>query len=137
MIALALESRVFDDLEHGDEVPGRTVARPGHSLSANREVMMVGDAGRHVQLHRLLGFDPSLPTTRLARLSNHPTITTAGRARRHRDELPEHRLRRAPHFSRAAAGAAGDRLGAGLGAASFAGWAGVECAQLDCLGRAG
>src|SRR5207245_61982 len=72
--------------------------------------------GRHVDLHRLLGPDPTVAAALGARIRDHHPLAPAGGTGRDGDELPEHRARLAPHLTRAAADTAGRGLRPLLGA---------------------
>src|SRR2546426_2252682 len=116
VVAMALELRILGDVEHRDEIARRPVAGPRHALAAHREVVVVRDAGRHVDLHRLLGLDPAVAAALGARIGDYHPLAPAGGTGRDGDELPEHRARVAPHLTGAAAGAAGHGLRPLLGA---------------------
>src|SRR2546422_6906816 len=116
VVPIALEPRILGDVEHRDEIARRPVAGPRHALAAHREVVVVRDAGRHVDLHRLLGLDPAVAAALGARIRDYHPLAPAGGTGRDGDELPEHRARVAPHLTGAAAGAAGRGLRPLLGA---------------------
>src|SRR3989442_9797700 len=137
VIAVALEARVFGDLQDGDEVAPWTVARAGHALAPHGEVMVVGDARRHVDAQRLLGFDAPIPAARRARIGDDGPLPRARGARRDGEQLAEQRLRLAAHLAGAAAGAARPRLRPRLGAAAAARRARLESADADRLRGAG
>ena len=44
VVPLPLEARILGDLEHGDQVARRPVARAGHALAPHRQIMMVGES---------------------------------------------------------------------------------------------
>src|SRR5256885_5707383 len=44
VVALALEPWILGDVQHGDQVAGRTIAGPGDAVSPHGEVVGVGDA---------------------------------------------------------------------------------------------
>ena len=134
---MALEARVFGDLQDGDEVAARTVARARHTLSSHGEVMVVGDARGHVDAQRLLGFDAPIPAARRAGLGNDGPLARTRGARRDGEQLAEQRLRLAAHLASAPAGAAGLRLRARLGAAAAARRARLEGADAHRLRGAG
>src|SRR6267143_3765422 len=112
VVAVALEPRVLGDVEHGDQIAGRPIARPGSSVPPHREVVMVRDAGGDVYLELLFRPDASVALAFGARLLGHRALPRAARARRHGYELSEQRARGAPHFARAATGHAARGLGA-------------------------
>src|SRR5262249_16219566 len=91
----------------------------------------------HVDLNRLLAPHAPIAAAALARIVDDRAFAGAGRARRHRQELPEQRLRVAPHLAAAAARAAGHRLRTGRRAGAGADRAWLETLDADRLGRAG
>ncbi len=93
--------------------------------------MLVETPGRNVHAHGALAPNPALTPAHLAGLADHGAFAGTGGAWRHRDELPEHAAGRPANLATSAAGAAGDRLGALLGAASIAGGAALETLDLD------
>src|SRR5712691_1862039 len=135
VVAVALEPWILGDVEHRDEIARRPVAWPRHALSAHREVVVVRDAGRHVNLHRLLGPDPAVAAALGARIRDHRALAAASGTRRDGDELPEHRARGAPHLPRASAAAAGRGPRALLGPRAAARRAAVEGAHAHGLRR--
>src|SRR3989475_680254 len=135
VVAVALEPRILSDVEHRDEIARWPVARPRHALSAHREVVVVRDPGRHVDLHRLLGPDPAVAAALAARIRDHRSLAAAGGTRRDGDELPEHGARLAPHLAGAAAAAAGRGPRALLGTRAAARRATVERAHAHGLRR--
>src|SRR6185503_18103607 len=118
IVTVALEPRIVRDLEDRDQIARRSVARARHTRAANREVVVVGDAGRHVDLYGLLGFDAALAAAIRAWARHDDAIAAAGRARRDREKLAEHGLRVTPDFARAAARTA--RLGQRAGLRAIA-----------------
>src|SRR5881394_3636141 len=70
IVAVALEARVVLDVEDRDEVATRAVARTGDALPSQRQVVMIGDASRHVDLNRLLALHAAVPATAVARAVN-------------------------------------------------------------------
>src|SRR5262249_50612206 len=137
IVAVALEAGIVLDIEHGNEIAARAVAWAGHTLAAQREIVMIRDARRHVDLNRLLAPHAPIAAAALARIVDDRAFAGAGRARRHRQELPEQRLRVAPHLAAAAARAAGHRLRTGRRAGAGADRAWLETLDADRLGRAG
>src|SRR3989449_9564173 len=135
VVAVALEPRILSDVEHRDEIARWPVARPRHALSAQREVVVVRDAGRHVDLDRLLGPDPAVAAALAARIRDHRSLAAAGGTRRDGDELPKHGARLAPHLAGAAAAAAGRGPRALLGTRAAARRATVERAHAHGLRR--
>src|SRR6266550_643418 len=136
VVAVTLEARIFLDVEHRDEIAARPVPRARDALPSQREVVVIGDAGGHVDLNRLLGFDAPVAATAVARAVDDGALTRARGTGRDGEELPEQRLRVMPHFAAAAAGAASHRLRAGLGPSPRAFGAGFEALDADRLGRA-
>src|ERR1044072_8484861 len=116
--------------------PGGPVARPRSPLPAQRQVMMIRDARRHVDLNRLLALHAPVAAAPQARAMDDAALPGARRAGRHGQELPEQRLRLAPHFPAAAAGPARHGLRPGFGARALALRAGVETLDAHRLGRA-
>src|SRR5258705_4157820 len=137
VVAVALKAGIFLDIEHGDEIAARAVARSRHALAAQRQVMVVGDARRHVDLNRLLTLHPSVAAAAMAGVGDDRALAAARRTGRDAEELSEQRLDLAPHFSRAAAGAAAHRLRSRLRAAARAFGTGLEAFDAHRLGRAG
>src|SRR3989442_729654 len=137
IVAVALEARIFGDVEHRDQVARRAVARARHALAAHREVMMIRDARGHVDLDRLLGAHPPVALALGAGLEDHGPVARAARAGRHGEKLPEHRARRAPHLARPAARAARRGLRARRRARAAARGAAFQGPHFDGLGRPG
>src|SRR3989475_596823 len=137
VVAVALEPGILGDVEHRDEIARRPAARPRHALSAHREVVVVRDAGRHVDLHGLLDLDPAVAAALGTRIRDHRSLAAARGTGRNGDELPEHRARLAPHLPGAAARAAGRGPRALLGARSTARRAAVQRAHAHGLRRPG
>src|SRR2546422_4401526 len=135
VVAMALDPRILGDVEHRNEIARRPVAGPRHALAAHREVVVVRDAGRHVDLHRLLGPDPAVAAALGARIRDHHPLAAAGGTRRDGDELPEHGARLAPHLAGAAAAATGRGPRALLGTRAAARRATVERAHAHGLRR--
>src|SRR6266576_1426098 len=133
IVAVALEPRVFLDVEHRDQVAGRTVARAENALAAQREVVVIGDAGGDVDLNRLLALYAPLAATALARIANDRALTAAGRTGRHGEELAEQGLRLVPQLAAAAARAALHGLRALFGAGAAAHGACLEALDPDRL----
>src|SRR5205823_5877752 len=105
-------------------------------LATQRQIMMIRDARGDVDLNRLFGLHAPVATAARARVVDKGAFTAAGRAWRHSEELTEERLRLAPHFAGAAAGAALHRRRAWFGTGAGAFGAGVETLDADGLGRA-
>src|SRR3989442_1000267 len=103
IVAVALEARIFLDVEHGDEIAARAVARPGHPLPPQRQGMMIRVAGRHVDLNRLFTFDAPIAPAAIAGAADHGAFAVAGGTRRDGEELAEERLCLAPPFPAPAA----------------------------------
>src|SRR5438309_9525395 len=135
VVAVALEPGILGDVEHRDEIARRPAARPRHALSAHREVVVVRDAGRHVDLHRLLDLDPAVAAALGTRIRDHRSLAAARGTGRDGDELPEHRARVAPHLPGAAARAAGRGPRALLGARAAARRAAIQRAHAHGLRR--
>src|SRR2546430_699189 len=129
IIAVALEARVVGDLQHGDQVPRRPVAGARHALAAHRQVVMLLDAGRDVDLDCLFGAHAPVALALGARLADHAALSRTARARRHGHELAEHGAGGAAYLARAPAGAAGRRAGPVRGARPPARGAPVQGAQ--------
>ena len=68
VVALPLEALVVLDLEHDDQVAGRSAAHAGRTLPAQREVVVRRHAGRDLHRHRALGAHPAVAPADLARL---------------------------------------------------------------------
>src|SRR5438034_16251 len=136
VVPVPLEARVLGDLEHCDQVAGRPVARAGHALAPHRQIMMVGDARRDVDLHRLLRADPSIAAALGAGVEDDGPFPGAAGAGRDRDELAEHGPGGASHLAAPAARAAGRRARARLRAGAAARRAALEGAHPDRLGGA-
>src|SRR3989442_792518 len=135
VVAVAFEPGILGDVEHRDEIARRPVARPRHALSAHREVVVVRDAGRDVNLHGLLDLDPAVAAALGARIRDHRSLAAARGTGRDGDELPEHRARVAPHLPGAAARAAGRGPRALLGASALARRAAIQRAHAHGLRR--
>src|SRR3989440_1966928 len=136
VVTLTLEARVLGDVEHGDQVTGRTVARPRGAGPAHREVVMIGDPRGDVDLHQLLRANPAVPLALRAGLRDDAPIPGTRGTGRHRYELPEHGACGPLHLARATARAAGRRARARRGAAAAAFGAPLVGAHLDLLGGA-
>src|SRR6267154_2094716 len=136
IVTLTLEAGVLGDVEHGDQVARRTVARPRGAGPAHREVVMIGDARGDVDLHQLLGANPAVPLALRAGPRDDAPIPGTRGTGRHRYELPEHGACGPPHLARAIARAAGRGTRARRGAAAAAFGAPLIGAHLDLLGGA-
>src|SRR5947207_3760667 len=136
VVAVTLEARIFLDVEHRDEIAARPVAGSRDALPSQREVVVVGDAGGHVDLNRLLRFDLPVAAAAVARAVDDGALTRARGTGRDGEELPEQRLRVMPHFAAAAAGAASHRLRARVGAGPTAFGAWLQALDTDRLGGA-
>src|SRR5438876_1059550 len=120
VVAVALEARVLFDVEHGDEIAARAVARPRDALPPQREIVVIGHAGRYVDLNRLLALHSAVTAAAMAGVAHDGALTRARGTRRYGEELAEERLRLVPDLAAPAAGAALRRLRARLGAGAFA-----------------
>src|SRR5256886_15807033 len=136
VVALALEPWILRDVEHGDQVAGRTIAGPGDAVSPHGEIVMVGDARGDVDLELLVGADASVALTLRTGLLDHRALPRAAGARRHGHELSEHGARGPAHFARSGAGAAARGLGAGRRPGAAARGAAVQCPHLHLFGGA-
>src|SRR5258705_191374 len=136
VVAVTLEARVLFNVEHGDEIAARSVPRARDALPSQREVVVIRDAGGHVDLNRLLGFDAPFAATAVARAADDGPLTRAGGTGRDGEELAEQRVRLAAALSAPAAGAALHRLRAGLGPRPRAFGAVLEALDADRLRRA-
>src|SRR3989441_7965879 len=137
VVAMALEARILLDVEHRDEIAARAVARAGNSLPSQRQIVVIGDAGGHVDLNRLLTLHAPLAAAAVAGAVDDGALTGAGGTGRDGEELAEERLRLAAHFSGPAARAALHGLRARLGTAARALGTGLETLDAHRLGGAG
>ena len=121
VVAVALEARIFLDVEDRDQIAGRAVARTRYALAPQREVMMIGDARGHVDLNRLLAFHAPVAAAARAGAVEDGAFARAGRTGRHGEELPEQRLGVVAHLATPTARPAFDGLRAGFraGPAAF------------------
>src|SRR6266576_3841754 len=129
IIAMALEARILFDVEHRDQIAARPVARARDDLPAQRQIVMIGDTGGHVDLNRLLTLDSTVAAAAVARAGDHRALPRARGTRGDGEELAEERLRLASHFPAPTARAALHRLRAGLG--TGAGAFGTRLETLD------
>src|SRR6185503_3889636 len=136
IVAVTLEARVVLDVEHRDQVAARPVARARDALAAQRQIVMIGDAGRDVDLNRLLALHAPVAPAHVARAVHHGAFTDARRTGRHGEELPEQRLRLTPHLAAAATGAARHGLRPAARPGPRALGAAVETLDADRLRRA-
>src|SRR5204863_1626741 len=113
------------------------VARSRSALTAHREIVMIRDAGRHVDAQRFLRLDPAVSPARGARIRDDGALSSAGGARRDGEELTEERLRLTTHLPRAPAGPAGCHVRPRLGAAPPARGARLERLDPHLLRRPG
>src|SRR5882762_96074 len=137
VVAVALEARVLFDVEYGDEIAARTVARPRDALPPHREIVVISHAGRHVDLNRLLALHSAVAIAAMTRVADDRALTRARGTRRYGEELAEERLRLVPNLAAAAAGGAPRWLRARFGAGACALGARLETLDPYRLGGAG
>src|SRR6185437_14278823 len=118
--SLALEQRVAAHRQEDIEIARRPAAGAGLALAAEANAGAVLDAGRDVDLERLLAAHAALAGADLARLVDHLSGAVAGRA----GALDGEEALLGADAAAAVAGRALVRFGAGLGARAVAGLAG-------------
>src|SRR2546426_12076951 len=89
IVAVALEARIFLDIEDRDQIAGRAIAWTGHTLTPQREAMMIGDARGDVALKRLFAFYAPTAAAALAGPWDHRASASARRTRPDGEERPE------------------------------------------------
>src|SRR5438034_583018 len=133
---LPRELPVGRDVDGHVQAAGGPPARTDLALVRKADLVALVDARRNRDPELLAAFHAALAATGLAGLLDDPTLTTASRAGRHVDHLPEHRLADVPHLAPAVALGTRDGARARLGAGSAARVATLEHGKLDLLLRA-
>src|SRR6187431_661554 len=127
VVAVALEDLVLLDPDLDVEVAVRATVRPRLAVTARADPHALVDAGRNLDLERLVLLDPPLAVAGDAGLGNDLAAAVAGGA----GLLDAEEALAHLHRARAVAGGARDRAGARLGAAALAGLAGVPGGDPD------
>src|SRR5579871_1486864 len=113
---VALEYRVGLDGDLHIEVAGRAAVHPGLAFAAQPDAVAFVDAGRDLDVERLVRLETARPLALRARLGNDLAVAVAGRT----GLLDGKEALRHPHLALAAAGRTGLGLRAGLGAGAVA-----------------
>jgi len=106
ILTVALEARIFLDLEHDDDVAARTTTGTDVADTAHRHVLTSRDSSGDSHLNLLFSARPSLAPAFLARRGDDGPFAGTGRARRNTHHLPEEGALGAANLSRAVAGRA-------------------------------
>ena len=133
---MPFKARIFFDLEDRNQIARRTVARAGHPMTPEGEVVMVRDTRGHIHLHRLVVTDPAIPPALGTRIGYDGPLAVTGRAGADGHQRPEQRLRGPPHLTGPAARPARRRLGALPRAGARALGTRIQSLDLHGLGRA-
>src|SRR5207237_7025421 len=106
IFTLALETRIFLDLEHHQDVATRTTARADVADSAHRHVLTGGHSGGNPHHYLLLAAQPSLASALFAGSGDDGSLSGATRARRDAYDLTKKTSLRPSDFARSVTGRA-------------------------------